>query len=152
MTATDRAVSDCIAGAGDLTSRLDGTNWELIDSMRESSTPAATAVIDALRETMCHDEHALALGTALKSAQHSALRVPRTQAGARVATPVVIPDASPPAPTPANGRRVIDSGTLDQCDAGAVAKKIKDLSDGLQDQQTLKISMTWTITEEDNKS
>jgi hypothetical protein len=99
---------------------------------------AAQQILDALREALASDEHAVALRAKLSDLQNRALALltrPTTRA------------ARPPSPTPTPGARLIREGRRDNLDRADAHTVLQEIERELEGDERKRLSIVWTITE-----
>ncbi|WP_164104212.1 phage resistance protein [Candidatus Laterigemmans baculatus] len=157
------AMGSCYGNASEQAERLDATDWEILDAIRklqDERQQAAEKIIAEVAEALRSDEHVLALGPALKSAQSRAVRLlAKAPAGAappptppagpgEPRTPRMLPPVPPQPAPPQPGRRVVEQDTRQDLGLSEANALLTELDQKATAGRTVRVSVSWRIEEE----
>ena len=146
---SEAAMGECFERAAELSGTLEGTNWEIFETigkLTDDRKAAAASICDSVKEGLSKDEHVIQLGPALKAAQSKALRL---------LTDVTPPPRPPrPGPTtpprtpPPPGKQVVDEGAQDYTSISDAKECLKKIGDKVTAQREIKLTISWQIQED----
>jgi hypothetical protein len=109
------AMGESLKKAGDMSTVLENTSWELFDKIAQlprERAPQASTIIERVKQALRRDEHVVEIKGALKEAQSAALELLTSLVEVTPPPPAVVhpPVARPPAPQAdtTGSRRAID--------------------------------------------
>ena len=154
---TESAMCESLSKSSTLLGTLAATNWEIFDALAGLGSPhreRAQAILSEMREAIGSDEHVVALGPALTSAQSQALRL-ITDAAKPTTTPTTgggqtQPESKtlPPVTTPPKAtKKIVSQKTEQDLDLGATEALIEKLKGEVKATQTIRMSVSWIIEE-----
>ena len=155
VESTASAMGECLTKSSQLLGTLSGTNWEIFDAITNLGAEhqsRADAILKSMREAILRDEHAIALGPALTSAQSQALRLITDAAapaassggGVRVTAEKTLPPVIPPPPAQ---KQVIEQDSQADLDIDSARSLIDRLTDKLSSGQSIRFSISWIMEE-----
>lgn len=146
IATSEAAMGECLSKASALGATLEGTNWELFESIGElADERKATAdeILNEVKQALCSDEHVNSLGSALKAAQSKALRLLTKP------TPSPTPTPKPPEPQPIRkqGKQPVKQGSKENLEMTAAQELLSNLEQDLREGQDIRLSISWIVEE-----
>ena len=152
---SEAAAGRALAQAAACADALAGTNWELLDAMRDlrdHRQSAAVGILSRLREALTSDEHVVPLKTRLDELGRDALSLLRVAAPAPVPAasgPVATPTTPTPAPmppvTPAAAPMVVEEKLQLQLSGAAATAALDELKQKLAHDRDLELILSWRL-------
>lgn len=143
VTTTTEAIQHCIAKAHEMNTSLDTSDIRLIMTAQNVDTihqVEAAKLLESVTHALTQDEHVTELQNTLRQAKLQAIRLltpPKEKAAPKQNAPIAT-----------KGRRVVQSSGLEKIGIDEAKQKLAALGSELKANQTIVISMNWTIEED----
>ena len=163
IATSEAAMAECLKKAASLSGSLDGTSWEIFQSiaaLEDKRQSKAKEIVDRLKQALASDEHVISLSPQLKQSQSQALRLLTEQPKPLVTlpiTPVPGPPVTPPpasrsskgdetSPQPPTVRKVGEGSETD-LSLEATEELLTNLGKKLKPRENVRLSISWIIEE-----
>jgi len=156
---TESAMGDALSKSSQLLGTLTATNWEIFDALTGLGSPhseSAKAILTDMREAIGSDEHVMALGPALTTAQSQALRLITEAAKPTTTTTTTTgggqthpePKTLPPVTTPPKATKtIVSQKTETDLDLKSTRELIDRLERESTSDQSIRLSLSWIVEE-----
>ena len=146
---SEPAMGTSFASAKDVVAALAATQWKLFESIRciqDDRSNAAKALLGRVADALRNDQHVTELGPLLKIEQSRAIDLltpPVTPPRPPVQPPITPPVYPPVKP----GKKVVDSGSLENLSLAEAEGEIARLREQSKETQVVRINVSWVIEE-----
>lgn len=148
---SEATMGECLRKAGQLAGTIGGANWEIFEAIGKLSDEFKTqadTILERIREALVSDEHVVALGPALKESQSQALRLLTDTTQQTEAITETIAGSKPPQTiTPISERRIVTQDSRENITLTAAKDIFSNLEQNLQEDQNVKLNLSWIIEE-----
>jgi hypothetical protein len=147
IATTEAAMGTCLNDAAALKATLEGTSWEIFETVGDFADGRKSTVDEILArvtQALRSDEHVVPLAPVLREAQAQALRLLRESTKS--------PEPPPPSreikATPQPGKRLVSHGSQENLGVAAAQDLLATLEREQQQGRSIQVSLSWTIEEE----
>lgn len=147
IATTEAAMGTCLNDAASLKATIEGTSWELFETIGDFTDGRKSTVDEILGsvvQALRSDEHVVPLAPVLKEAQAKALRLLRES----TKPPEPPPPSREAKPTPKPGRRIVSHGAKENLGVAAAKEMLISLEREQQQGRSIHVSLSWTIEED----
>ncbi|HEX6985458.1 MAG TPA: phage resistance protein, partial [Planctomycetaceae bacterium] len=154
VATSETAMGGCIGKAAEFDGLLEGAAWDLVEvltGLADGGNGEAQASLAELKSALTSDEHAVALGSALRSAQAVALRLVKKSVvitDARRVTPDVNVHGDSGKISGDTRRAVSRPETRNGVSLPEAQRLLAEIEASLQPRQSVRIDLSWTLEED----